>query len=374
MIEHSILPPSSAARRVACPGSRALEALYPEDMESQHAREGHAAHWVVSLKLNGWLVDLTGEAPNGEPITQEMEDGAKLYRDHIFSICKNPKELHVEERIDITRIHSKMWGTPDCWWYDSKKNVLHIWDYKYGFGFVEVFENWQLISYAAGIIDAIIFESADIDMLVKVNFHIVQPRSYHKDGQIRTWISSYPNLCSYWEILRGTTVKAMQPESHCSPNPECNYCRARHACPTLQQSALTAVDVSKTNSPFDLSSHQTGAELRYLKHAAELLDARISGLSEQALAMIRRGDRVPGFKVEQSYERDRWIKPINEILALGKMFEIDIAKPIEVVTPKQAVKFGLPEQLVKKYSEKPKGALKLVETQENESRKIFGEK
>ena len=175
--EHSVLPPSSAARRVACPGSRKLEALYPSTERSEAELEGEAAHLVAKIALE--IMDVPTDIP-GVVITQDMADGAKLYMDHVYGIaCET--HLNIEERIDIPRIHPLAWGTPDCWMYSNHE--LHIWDYKFGFGFVEVFENWQLIAYAAGILDRLKVNGIQ-DQYITVYMHIVQPRSFHRDGPI----------------------------------------------------------------------------------------------------------------------------------------------------------------------------------------------
>src|SRR6185437_8910195 len=157
MTLHSSLPPSSAARRVACPGSRALEKLFPEEQESQEAREGTAAHWVANEMLCneptrpdpaiGFIT------PNGESVTQEMIDGGQLYVNTVmetvtlvkfFEALEAPDQTiykcGIEEKIDISNVHPECWGTPDFWFFDPKINKLTVIDYKFGHRFVEVYE------------------------------------------------------------------------------------------------------------------------------------------------------------------------------------------------------------------------------------------
>ena len=121
MTGHSLY--SLAARRVACPGSRALESNYPKDKDSPYALEGEAAHWLAHKLLGGCFGEgelLPISAPNGEFLTLEMWDGAQIYADHILEIARKlGGDLHIEERIDITTIHPKCWGTPDCWLFNA---------------------------------------------------------------------------------------------------------------------------------------------------------------------------------------------------------------------------------------------------------------
>jgi hypothetical protein len=375
MIQHSKLAPSSAARRVACPGSRALEANYPEDKESPYAREGEAAHWVASevLKRRGSISQLHNVAPNGEYITHEMVEGANLYCETIMnSLKKNEKELvsgsklEIERAIDISTIHPECWGTPDCWFTTNKD--LYIYDYKFGHGFVDVFENWQLIEYAAGIFEELKINGIR-DNTFRVHFCIVQPRSYSRYGTVRWWDVVASDLRAYFNILRHAEEESFKNAAQCKPSPECTYCRGRHACEALQRSTLRTVDVTASNMPMELNSHELGRELLYLRHAAELLDARITGLSEQAIAMIRRGERVLNFNLEQSPGREVWNVPATDIITMGNLMGIDLAKKIEAITPKQAIKAGLPEQLIKDKTMQTKGSFKLVE---HDTRKAFG--
>ncbi len=362
MSEHAILSPSSAARRVACPGSRALEAKYPQSQDSEFAREGTAAHWVASEMLREPTRFLAEFAPNGEIVTQEMIDGAALYRDAIKEIFDYKNTLHVEEKIDISVIHPDCWGTPDCWFVTD--TGLHVFDYKYGHGFVEVYENWQLLEYACGIYFSL------LDKPSYIHLHIVQPRSFHKKGPVRKWSISSKILNDYAGILKASEFSAMSDVGVLTPSLECTYCSARHACHALQNSALSSVDLSTSNTDHDLPVSGIGSELRYLKRAAMLLDARITGLESQALSKIKSGERIPFFRVEETAGRKRWIKSAEEIITLGEMLCLNLAKPREAITPIQALKSGAPEDLVREFSETPRGSLKLVE---DNARKMFGD-
>lgn len=385
--QHSILPPSSAARRVACPGSRKLESLYPRNENSESAKEGETAHWVASnllkKKINSLreptpFINLSDRAENGELITSEMIECAHVYLNAIaelitlrygmFEAIPSPNLFYIEEVLDISNIHPLSWGTPDCWFF--LKDEIFIWDYKYGHGFVEVFENWQLISYAAGIINTLNNRKSKLNILKIKTVHmcIVQPRSYHKEGPVRTWTISVDELQPYLEVLKRKEYEAMSDSAECNPSPQCTYCSARHACFTLQKSSLATVDLSEIAATNDLTSNQLGSELRYLKKAQTLLDARITGLEEQTISKIKAGENVPFFTLEESAGRDKWKLPSEKIITMGEIMGVDLSKPQETITPKQAIKKGLPEKIVKDLSESVKGAVKLVESN---PRKIF---
>ena len=351
--------PSNANRRVACPGSRALEEAYPVKQESPSIKEGIAAHWVAVQVLKG-NHKLGLYAPNGEPITKEMLEGADLYYDSVNAM--RPVALFIEQILDISNIIPGLIGAPDAW--ANIDNHIYIWDYKFGHSYIDVFENWQLLEYAAGILKD--------DTYKDVTMTIVQPRCYTPEGPVRSWTISANQMREYVTLLQEAEALAQSSLAYQLPNSTCNHCSGRHACQTLQQSALTAIDVTMDNSPWELSPNSTGNELRYLKRAADLLDARITGLSEQAKSMITRGEFVPGFKLESGSGREKWSKSIDEIMTLGELFDLDLTKPTEPITPSQARKLGIDEKVIEGYTQRTPGALKLVEAKD--SKKIFGGK
>lgn len=369
MSAHATLAPSSAAKRVACSGSRALEALYPEIEPSQSSAEGTAAHWAASELLEGRTIDTGLMAPNGVMLTDEMVEGAELYVNDIASTDAEFPGIApvVEQRVDISFIHPECWGTPDAWRYKPRK--LTVWDYKFGHRFVEIFENWQLIEYVAGILEQVGVNGLS-DQYTEVEMRIVQPRCYVGGQPIRVWRIMAVDLRSYFNKLRMREEAAMSPDAKCTVNPECRDCRGRHACQALQRAAYGDIDVSTSHVPFDLPPDALGTELRFIERAIAKLTARQTGLAEQAISMIKRGQRVPFYRAEPTMGRQIWNKPDAEIIALGEMMGIPLAKQ-KVITPKQAVTAGLDATLLSAFSEIPFGETKLKADDGVEARKIF---
>ena len=134
---------------------------------------------------------------------------------------------------------------------------------------------------------------------------------------------------------------------------------------------MAAVDISSSAIPHNLEPRQLASELRFLTHAANLLDARISGLSAEALVLLERGTRLPFYHAVRGSGRERWAKPLDAVFALGDLMGVELRKP-GVITPKQAITAGIPEKQVRKISETPVGALKLVEIDQRKVDKEFG--
>lgn len=376
---HSILAPSSAARWVACAGSVLLEAMYPETEEGKiEAAEGTAAHWAAAEMFYGRLVAEGQVAPNGITLTEEMIDGAQLYVDAVDARLAEAgltrEFLHVEQRVEIPSVHSLNWGTPDNWFFNVQRFELDVFDFKFGHGFVDVFENWQLIDYAAGIMDGLSIDGQQ-DQALRVNLHVVQPRSYHRDGPVRTWSVVASDLRPHINRLRNAAEAALMTGATCTPNPECVHCKARHACEGLQRDAYRSAQISTGSVPVDLTPAALGLELHFLRLAAKRLAGRITGLEEQARQQLGQGQRVPFFALVSVQGREKWAKPVDEVLALGSLFGADLAKPRDAITPNQAramfKKSGLPTDVIEQYSERA-SSLALEADDGKQARKVFG--
>ena len=371
---HAFLAPSAAGRWVKCALSARLEAAYPEAADSPASLEGTAAHWVVQRTLEGSPPVVGSQAPNGVGVTLEMLEAADLVIEAIEArLGRNwRKILVIERRVHIPRVHpTQCSGTPDYTAWVRLPNglpMLFVIDFKYGHGVVEVFENWQLITYAAGKLDEIGGDESD----AFVTMVVIQPRSHHKDGPVRQWVERAANLRAHINILAAAALKACSPEPTATPDPDaCEHCRGRHACVAVQRSAYSAADRGRRGEAVELTPHALGLELRALSRAKALLEARESGLASEAEALIKQGQHVPFWSMESTPGRLAWNKPASEVLALGAMMGVDIAAPASPITPTQAKKAGLPDSIVNLYASRPAGAAKLVPDDGTKARLTF---
>ena len=366
MSAHAYLPPSGAGAWVKCAFWPTMNARYPELESTPQSMEGTAAHWVASEMMEGRDVVVGQVSPEGYVIDEEMLESAWLYCTDIDSVSGKP---FIEQRVEIPYVHERNWGTPDCYKYNLSENRLTVWDYKYGYGHVEVYENWQLIDYACGILSDLLGTE---DQWLTVDLRVVQPRSFHRDGPVRSWVVKAIDLRAHFNILKNAAGKASLPEPESLAGLHCGYCPGRHACSTLQKAALNIVDRASIGVAIDLDPTSLGLELRNLNRAAKILQARITGLEAEVEAKLRRGERVPYFELQQNLDRLKWINSAQEVFALGDMMGVDLRKPQEPITPTQAKKL-IDESVINVYSERPKGAMKLIAVNELTARKIFGQ-
>lgn len=370
---HSVVAPSAMGTVIYCAGSIQLSHMYPEDKDSQDAREGTASHWAGSEQLEGREVDMGQVAPNNVTLDIAMIEGADMYVEAVRS--RVPVGGQVEQRVDCSSVHPLMWGTPDFWYYDARTRTLWIMDYKFGRLFIKVFENWQLIAYFGGIIASLGVD----DREVHVKFVIIQPRSYHRDGPVRTWEIDGWKLRTYVNILSAAAHAAVTADGRYTPgaktvvNPACRHCTGRRACVTLQTAAMSDIDLAGEPIPFDLDTPAAGNELRMITRAIDQLKARASGLEEQLISAAMAGQSVPWWRLARSTGNEAWAKPVPEVLALGQMMGMSLAKPVQAMTPTQARAAGMPADLVSAYSYRPNGEAKLVADDGTHARKVFGQ-
>lgn len=369
---HAPLAPSRASRwgPGACPGSAAMERRYPEDTESEAAREGTAAHYYATEALQGRNHPVGTLAPNGFPINLEIQQCAATFladvRDTLAAATPG-STLRIEERVDMsTMVHRDNWGTPDVYLLDSVKRALHVWDYKYGHRYVDAFKNWQMIDYAIGILEC---EGVEDWFPWRVTLTVAQPRNYSPEGTLREWYLSGAQLRDHAGALREAAILASHPDAELRTGPHCRDCNAGHACPALQRAAMNAVDLSYRQTNIDMPAAAVGLELRILTAAAQRLKARADALEEHAIGLVRKGENVPHWTMGRMQPRKKWIVPDAEIIAMGRIFGKDLATAI---TPPQAIKAGIDPAVIQQYSETPPGSLKLVPVDDSAAEKAFG--
>ena len=380
MTTHAFLPPSGAAKWVQCALWPTMVQRYPEREANPLALEGEAAHWVTQMQLQGTPVAIDTQAPNGTAVTLEMLEGAQLVQDDVRAQLGADwqSRLFVEHPLQIPRIHAQNYGTPDyrAWGrLPDGRLKLWLWDYKFGYRLVEAFENWQLIDYVAGALS-----EAQIDGLqeqnVVVDMRIVQPRSYHAQGSVRNWTVKASDLRTYWNRLEMAAEDATSIIPTASPHMDvCEECPGRHACQAVQRVAYIAGDRGQMGVIHDMPPEAMGQELRALKRAQALLDARVTGLEAEVTALKKAGKSVPLWALESTPGRLAWTKGNAEVLAVGQMFGLDLAKPVEPITPTQAKAAAkaakLPESLIDAYANRSAGGSKLVYDDGSKARLTF---
>lgn len=348
---HSRYSPSGLYLTMACAGSLKLREAIPPEPDSPESIEGTVAHHVASQLALGVVVPEGSKYLNVE-IDEDMIAGAQLWVDTVGN------NGAFEMPVACPDVHPDCWGTPDYWLYDG--STLYVCDYKYGHRYVNEFENVQLSAYASGVIRALNLPSD-----TQVILGVVQPRCY-MDKQVRTWVTTTARVV---EIAgkAGDAVREAINGGPCTTGPHCIDCSARGRCNTLRYAANQSLQFIQAAELHDQTSEALGVEMTLLDAAAELVKARRGGIAAMAEAMIRSGQRVPGWELKPGRSNLVWNDPA-QVLEI----DADLAKPAQPITPTQALSKKLVDQaFIDRLASRPPAALKLAPVSTKATRKIF---
>lgn len=374
-MSHARVMPSKLHLTVPCPGSLQLQEqveakgeLTPMTEEQAEGElghlvarkhgEGHKAEWPLGRKVKVGNYDFE--------IDDDMVDGAAIYAEEAQANGR------FENPVAIPDVHAECWGTPD-WWcaiIETYLRQLKVIDYKYGHRFVEVFEHYQLIAYAAGVAR---FLSLALDFPVVLV--IVQPRNY-THGAVREWkttVGEIYRICA--EVIAPKVALALGPNPPVVTGRHCLDCQARHVCKTLQTSTANVVDFSATAEAREMPDDAVGSELRILKEAIKRLEARYTGLYEHASNLARTGHSIAHWGMQAGQGRLKWMDGVTPetVINMADLMGVDVRKPQAVLTPTQCISKGIDAGVIGEYAHRPTGAMRLVPDDTVRTRKIFGD-
>ena len=362
MAKHAVLSPSGAEKWVKCPGSARMEQIFKkEELPSEYAAEGTAAHflasemlgswgvgmsWVVGNKVGvgdkggcGWLPNFVDDYPDEKvvfkiEVTAEMKEHIDRYVLSISEFQGPDGVLDVEQRFDIHPITGEedAEGTADV--VILRGTQLQVHDLKYGRKEVQAVENKQLLIYAYA---AYLYYSmvSEIDSIL---LGIHQPRVREEPS---TWQITVPELLERIEGIRTAakvagdllTVELIEGiKPHLTPGEHCsrNYCKAQAFCPALAELAeeFNRTDIESLESIELLSEHAKKAPI-----VSGWIDA-VNALLEKRI--LEDGVEVPGFKAVQGKMGNRdWrdVKEVEQVLTQSMKLKHEVVYDRKVKSP-----------------------------------------
>lgn len=387
MTDHSILPPSSAHIWSKCSGWATMSSLYPEQGESESAREGTAAHEVAQRMLDNFtrqaqLVcpDEGEESSNGVIFTDEMIEAAAIYARDVRAVMVasgvfGGPYLGIEKRLEMPSISPVAFGTCDCFIFDHKNLTLYVWDFKFGHDNVDPFNNPQLSCYVSGIVN---FLKRHTPLLqgteLRVIFRIAQPRSYSGSGPIKQWDTTLKQVEKYIEdsLIVPAHISVYEAQAQtCVTGTHCKHCSARFACPAALNAGSALYEASTGVTPLLMPDQALGVQLLIVRRAVAHLTSIKDALTEQVSSRLNSGARVQGFTMQSKIGPVKWDVDVEQVELLGGMMGIDLTKK-SVVTPRQAVKLGIDESIINGYCSRKSSSLELSEDDGTQALKIFG--
>lgn len=338
---HSELGASSYKQWKACPASISFCRDIPKTT-SVYAEEGTTAHDIAAMQL--------ANQPSALVPTEEMQEAIDVYLSHIESLrSQKPAFEFIEQKIDLSKYHPKLFGTCDYVCYFSETKTLHVVDYKHGAGVaVEVDANEQLMYYGLGALHE------NKLPIAKIVLTIVQPRCYHEKGPVRSWETDPMEMLEYAATLIEDAEETEKPNAKFKTGDHCRWCRGQATCPLKHTQAIEAA-----KNVFTPMVTYDPAKLADTLGKLDQIEAWCKAVRSFAYGEAEAGRIPPGYKLVDKRASRKWAQEVNldhVIKLFPQLSSTDLLTEPELKSPPQVEKLlskkekPLLEQLIVKES------------------------
>jgi len=388
--EHSEFSPSGSKRWINCPASIQLIRELPREEETSNffAEEGTSAHELAAFCLDEEINcdSQEGNEFNHIIVDKDMARQTQKYVDYVRGKVTWNSILWVENRISLESIKKGMFGTADAIIvsidkYEEKAGIIHIIegslevvDLKFGRGVpVEATDNSQMMLYAIGALTHLARHKIRFPPGFDVQFTIVQPRSPHREGPIRSDWKTVAQLKDFSKEVRIATELAEEPNPVFGPTEEgCLWCPVSPVCKARAQHSF---EIAKLDwGDFALSPNEFKNSLaanntfslddlsQILKHSKSI-ERWLKNITEYAIEQLKKDKKVPGFKLVYGRSNRAWEdqdKAIEALLQYGTDEERLFTK--KFLTPAQAERELTDEEfsIANDYIFKPTGSITIA--------------
>lgn len=343
-------------RLMHCIGSYYMPASLPPDIDKDARDEGNAAHATAKMLFNGQHVEPGMKVYGTFILTDDMLDHVKSY---IGNLDCGDVEIETSFEGHGFRIN----GRADHIKYRPELSLLTIDELKYGFRLIEPENNWTLIAHALGwCIRNNVAPNT-------ISFRVHQPRPYHPDGFLREHRITYVELMDLYTRI---SQRLGAPTDELTTDPDvCRKCRALPKCSAARKASMNAIDVMTAAYVDDLPNDMLAYEYELLLRASDTIGNRLNALKELMSHKIGNGDVIENYDLEPRYAHRKWNTGLTAS-ALKVLTGIDLAKD-GIVTPAEAERRGVPEEVVAAFTNRPMIDQKLKRIDpDKKARKIFG--
>jgi len=358
------IAPSMADVWSVCHGWSIMRASQKGELAEDRSSvdEGTTGHKLAELLLKDRSIspgDMIGTVceETGLVYDDEMWDGAVQYVEYIASVVSEGANWEVEAKLPVPEVHENSNVIIDAYSYDSLSRHLHIFDYKYGYRPVEAPYNLQLVHGTSAVRS--LCEREDIAVPETVSFHIVQPRGFHHAGPLRRWDCNFNDLRPTIVKLRVSAQKNFSDRAETKAGPHCSRCPALFNCSTARTACGDAMDFVGRPMPINASLMEDEMEMTLLKRYEKMIKERRTVLEEKVKNSIMRGQQSSMYELKEQLGNRSWVEKPETVIQMGASMGLELKKSETVVTPAEAVRRGLPEDVMEQLVKRPSLGRKL---------------
>jgi hypothetical protein len=333
-----------------CPGSVAFSEQF-EQQTTDATDEGTLAHERAAQELEARIF---GREPQLCEVPDDWMPYIRSYVDYCLKLAEDAEWIVVERRVPIGHLTGEYapdgelaTGTAD--FIALNDGVLHVCDFKFGKGdLVFAAENEggvrllnpQLAMYASGAMYELGYLGVE-----KVVLHVYQPRRNHVD----TVEVTLDEMGDFAELVRKVADDVRKRPHVYYPSPKaCRWCPGRAFC-SARKSMVESMVAAEFNR---LQPHEMAEALKQIPNIRQWCDDIETGV----VALLRRGDKVPGYKLVEGRATRRWRAEAEQELpaVLG-----DDAWRVErkLITIGDAeARLGKGHEIIERLTTKPQGA------------------
>lgn len=390
--EHSrLVGGSTAARRMACPGSYKLELEVPDSLRkhttSSYAEEGTALHNAMAYILTENVIDLD-TLIGMDFVCDDAGKTLALTRKHVAEaivpavaffeeLCDRLEEeggleFVVETRVEVPGIPGAF-GTSDVIFRTRKRSGIIDW--KFGAGrpvFAEYGEgdkaagNPQLMFYARGGVHTLPHMFTDhatgkIEPDWPVELFICQPLIDEERGKrISRHTTTVAQLDDFrWQLV-AAIAEAVGDAPRIAAGSHCDFaiCKAicpRHNGPLLDLTKMHAANALDKATTDELSDDDYGARLAMILDLFDVVEPLAREAMKQATVFMEDGFTVPGWKlVAKRPGHDSWKDDDKADKYLARQgLDVNARRVVKPITPAAARKVlkAMGKALDEKYVE-----------------------
>lgn len=373
--EHAPYPPSASSRWLKClPSQEYIRRLIAtknivKRVSGPAAQRGTRIHELAEPVLRDVIVK--GKRLYKVTGPRDEADEADAYVKFCLILWGSANMLGdakvwIETRSKVTDL---TWGSNDFSILAAKR--LTVVDLKSGFEPVEVEGNTQLIIYAMGIIreivDKMMTGTTPRQVVREVELIIWQPNADPGNpdrGKVYT-IDEFMKVAI--EVERGINAAEAYHEGEHSfqelqkalvAGPWCTWCDALGVCPKAAKhaqavSAESFAPVLRGEDPqLPEPASLTPAQISQVIERSKLFTEWIEALKERAIELMRRGEKVPGYKVVAAQTHRKWLETTTPA-KVAKATGLKIEQVLEA--PKMRSPSQVEELLPKKQRDRTTG-------------------